>query len=77
MRVYYTGDMANAPGWFHPVGDMDDPSAHINLYEDGGEGRKFLQVRRSRIGDEYKGHCNPRFVTEEAYEAYYAQRRNG
>ena len=71
-RVYYTGDMANNPGWFVASGDMDDPNAQVSLAEEPGdfsEDRKFVVFRRY-IGDRHFGHCNPRFVTEAAYVAY-------
>lgn len=72
MRIYYTGDMANQPGWFvatpHPATD------HLALDEEpGGEGRRFV-VMTHDIGGVYAGHCNPRFVLASAVEAYRAER---
>jgi hypothetical protein len=66
-RIYYTGDMANHSGWFAVT-----PAHNGNLRlieEDGGEGRDFI-IGAYQVGDVYKGHCNPRFVTEAAYRAY-------
>ena len=68
-RIYYTGDMANASGWFTVtrVGGPRD----VELKEcPGGDGRT-INTPALMIGDLYKGHCNPRFVTAKAYAAYY------
>jgi hypothetical protein len=72
MRVYYTGDMANSPGWFDVTGA--DNYGVNRLEEDKGEGRTF-HVSPSQVGNVYHGHCNPRFVTEVAYKAFHAARR--
>lgn len=64
-KIYYTGDMANASGNF-TVARVN--SFSVTLVEVDGD-RKF-DVYPSQIGDVYQGHCNPRFVTEEARQAY-------
>jgi outer membrane protein OmpA-like peptidoglycan-associated protein len=71
MRIYYTGDVANQPGWFK---QREIDKFHIELIEEGGNRRRFI-VAPQQIGDKYKGHCNPRFVTEAAHEAYYVGQR--
>jgi len=71
-RIYYTGDMANQPGWFQVT---EQEGAVLQLREEPLEldGRSF-SIHSWQIGDRYEGHCNPRFVTEEAYKAFRAQR---
>jgi len=64
-KIYYTGDMANASGHF-TVASIN--SFSVTLVEVDGD-RKF-DVYPSQIGSVYQGHCNPRFVTEEARQAY-------
>jgi hypothetical protein len=78
MRVYYTGDIANQPGWFKAKGDINNPNATLKLNEeldptDQDEPRTF-QLYRREIGDQYFGHCNPRFVTADAFDAYKTSR---
>lgn len=48
MRVYYTGDMANQPGWFGAQEYARNPGMrHLKLVEEpGGEGREFVVERR-------------------------------
>lgn len=77
-RIYYTGDMANQPGWFNETasdleGHVGNRRLVVELVEEGGE-RSFA-VHAHHIGDVYRGHCDPRFVTEEAYNTYHAARR--
>lgn len=73
-RIYYTGDMANSPGWFTVSRIID--SRNVELTEcDGGDSRLKI-VSTAMIGDLYQGHCNPRFVTAEAYLSYYEARRS-
>jgi hypothetical protein len=68
-RVHYSGDMANAPGWF-TVSDIRDNGSFDLVEREGGEGRTFFGVHRHHIGNEYHGHCSPRFVTGAAYDDY-------
>lgn len=72
MRVYYTGDMANQPGWF-TASPSATAGAVLLIEDEGGEDRSFTLFER-HIGHEYHGHCDPRFVTGEAYDAYRAAR---
>jgi len=65
-QVYYTGDAANVSGHFEVVGEGEN---HVMLSEIDGD--RTFHVYRSQIGDVYQGHCNPRFVTEEARQAYF------
>lgn len=65
-RIHYSGDLANEPGWFRVELDRVGPW----LVEENGD-RRFT-VSPTQIGDVYKGHCSPRFVTEAAYRAFYA-----
>jgi len=77
MRVYYTGDMANQPGWFTAT---EAEGGQLVLREEDGplsHHRSPWVVFRRDIGDVYHGHCDPRFVTEQAYRNYYASRKVG
>lgn len=67
-KVYYTGDMANASGNF----TVTAQNGHNVLLTEVDGDRKFW-VYPSQIGNVYAGHCNPRFVTEEARQAYRAR----
>lgn len=71
-RVYYTGDMANSSGWF-TAHEVPNAITVQLIEEDGGEDRAF-SIRKDHIGNLYQGHCNPRFVTEEAYREFYRLR---
>lgn len=74
-KVYYTGDMANASGHFEVL-SRSSLGSFVTLRElPGGDGRMFTGVYTSQIGSKYEGHCNPRFVTEEARQAFYAARK--
>jgi hypothetical protein len=70
-KIYYTGDMANHSGWFKVTGTQN---GKIVLKECDGEltmtGGRTMIIYAQQVGDVYKGHCNPRFVTEAAYKAY-------
>ncbi len=66
-KIYYTGDMANCSGWFNVV---KQTAQNVWLKEIDGD-REF-SIYPVQIGNVYKGHCNPRFVTELAYNAYHA-----
>jgi hypothetical protein len=67
-RIYYTGDMANIDGWFVVSKPWDKWNFEI-VEEKGGEDRTMV-ICQSQVGEVYKGHCNPRFVTEAAYMSY-------
>lgn len=66
-RIYYTGDRCNESGWF-TVGAVRN--GQLVLSECDGD--RSMTVYAQQIGDVYKGHCDPRFVTEAAYKAYRA-----
>ena len=72
QKIYYTGDMANQSGWFRVFNVRPDGS--YDLLEIDGEHRDFCAVQAPSIGDVYMGHCNPRFVTAEAYQSFLADR---
>ncbi len=67
-RIYYSGDMANIEGFGHirKVLLSKWGTNYNILMEDGRE----KNVSHSAFGPEYSGHCNPRFVTETAYNEY-------
>jgi hypothetical protein len=71
-RIYYTGDVCNQPDWGVVV-DRDLPNAatqfHV-LFERIGD----MTLQITSVGDVYEGHCHPRFVTGEAYDARRAAR---
>lgn len=68
--VYYTGDMANDSAWLKV--SCTGPT-NIGMVEDGTYGGRVFNVQPSNIGDTYKGHCDPRFVTLTAYNEYKAR----
>lgn len=70
-RIYYTGDVANQPGWFRVVSEAPEFGS-VRVEEEDGDRRFVLHL--FEIGDRYEGHHNPRFVTEAAYRAYRASR---
>ena len=71
-RVHYSGDICNDGGWFEVTaiqqGSKFYPVESYDLTEIGGCGRVLLGTWH--IGTVYAGHCDPRFVTAEAVEAY-------
>jgi hypothetical protein len=71
-KVYYTGDMANGSGWF----TVASSGPFYTLKElPGGEDRTLRGIYPTQIGSVYRGHCNPRFVTETAYRAFQDSRQ--
>lgn len=70
-KIYYTGDICNSRGHFEVVATT--PSALMLQELPGGDGRTF-HVYPSQVGSVYQGHCNPRFVTEEARQAFLKAR---
>lgn len=70
QKIYYTGDQANQSGWFRIVkANTNDYGNGYNLKELNGK-REFNQTWEIGIGNIYKGNCNPRMVTEQAYNKY-------
>ena len=73
QRIYYTGDMANQPGWFTTEecfgGLFYGPFTITEEPGELSENREF-HLMPANVGSVYAGHCNPRFVTAEAYNAY-------
>jgi len=77
-RVHYSGDICNDGGWFEVTAIRHSrviAGASYDLKEIGGCGRVLLGTRH--IGTVYAGHCDPRFVTAEAVEAYRAATTEG
>ena len=75
QKIYYTGDMANCPGWFRITGFREVGQYNPNMYaltEINGD-RIFNGVFEIGIADKYDGRGGIRFVTEEAYKAYREQ----
>jgi hypothetical protein len=73
-RVYYTGDMANASAWCTvlKVNKTKEGRVYYDLLRT--EEKDVIRgVFDSHIGRQYFGHCNPRFVTGDAYNTYYAK----
>lgn len=68
-QIFYTGDMANCSDWGKVISVH---SESLETVEVKFEDRKETTILyANRIGLVYRGHCNPRFVTEEAYKAYF------
>ena len=68
-RIYYTGDMANREGFGTVTRAYEDKwGKWVDLKMD--DNRDFGSTSINSIGTVYKGHCNPRFVTNDAYDAY-------
>lgn len=74
--LYYTGDVANASGWFRVTLVQGHPLRQYHLREVDG-GRQTILTGDANIGHEYHGHCDPRYVTQEAYNRYHAEKRAG
>jgi hypothetical protein len=67
-RVYYTGDVCNQPAWGSvDVVESTGGGTQYRILFDDGSASHILDFH---IGDVYRGHCDPRFVTEAAYRAY-------
>ena len=73
-RVYYTGDVCNEPAWCQVLCvNRAGSRVYYDLYRI--EERDVIRgVFDNHIGREYFGHCNPRFVTGEAYDTFRQQR---
>ncbi len=72
-KLFYTGDIANASDWGEILSKSESPSDGFGgwvevKFEDG---KSTAKLWPSQIGDVYRGHCNPRFVTLEAYQKYF------
>jgi hypothetical protein len=69
-RVYYTGDVCNQPAWCQVLTvKQAGGRVYYDLYRIE-ERDVICGVFDNHIGREYFGHCNPRFVTGEAYDDY-------
>ena len=69
QRVFYTGDQANDPAWLTVVAPRGENSYDLQETETG-------RIRRGVmfVGSVYAGHCDPRYVTGEAYDTHMAAR---
>ena len=63
-RIYYTGDMANVP-WWGTVVSLGELAVIVQT-----DDNRDKPVPYSAIGNIYRGHASPRFVTKAAYDAY-------
>ena len=63
-QIYYTGDYANKSG-FGTIIKVNQGKVLIAMDDE-----KIKNIPSIMIGDEYKGHCNPRFVTKKAWEEW-------
>lgn len=73
QKIYYTGDMANHPGWFKITEQRQAGDYNPNMYtltEIDGD-RTFKAVFEIGIADIYEGRGGQRFVTAEAHEEYW------
>tara|TARA_R110002020_G_scaffold288114_1_gene503587 strand:- start:575 stop:823 length:249 start_codon:yes stop_codon:yes gene_type:complete len=71
-KIYYTGDMANIEGFGTVTRAYEDKwGKWVDIKMD--DGRDFANTTAHTIGNVYKGHCNPRLVTKDAYDAYRAE----
>ena len=69
-RIYYTGDMANDEGFGIIVKSYQDKwGSFYNILMD--DGREMNRLHTIAFSETYKGHGGTRFVTEDAYNAYY------
>jgi hypothetical protein len=64
-EIYYTGDVANDSGYFKTTFVSE---GLVKLKEI--DGARSFSLYPSQIGDIYRGHCNPRFVTKEAVQNF-------
>lgn len=64
-EIYYTGDVMNESGHFKATFVSE---ALVKLKEIDGD--RSFSLYPSQIGDIYRGHCNPRFVTKEAVQNF-------
>lgn len=85
-KIHYSGDICNPRGWFVVTRITPSPyGAHLELREIPGRysafkegdrhGRAFVTNER-HIGDVYAGHCDPRCVTEAAFNTWLASRES-
>ena len=68
-KIYYTGDRANRARWLTVQSVAPDDVA----LRDADEPDYVLHVFPSAIGDTYRGHHDPRFVTWDAYNAHHRE----
>ena len=73
-RIFYTGDVANNSWWGVVVSvDRFEDMVSVEHPLSTEDARPVSAVLIPRqIGTVYKGDCDPRFVTGEAYNAYIA-----
>lgn len=69
-KVFYTGDMANPSAWLEVIAMKSAGSQAYYTLKDCESGAIRLGMWGDHIGREYFGHCNPRYVTKAAYDAY-------
>lgn len=69
-KVFYTGDIANPSAWLEVVSVKSAGSQAYYTLKDCESGAVRFGTWDNHIGREYFGHCNPRYVTKVAYDAY-------
>ena len=73
-EMYYTGDVANQPG-FGTISALNRHPRWGDTYDFTLEdGREITGIALHMLGDTYEGHGGTRFVTKAAYDAYQAER---
>jgi hypothetical protein len=69
-EIYYTGDVANQPG-FGVITTLNRDPQWGDTYDFTLEdGREIKGIATHSLGDKYEGHGGTRFVTREAYDAF-------
>ena len=75
-KVYYTGDRANRARWL-TVQSVSPDGAVLSgsvVLRDADAPDYVVGVPPAMIGDTYRGHHDPRYVTWDAYNAYHRER---
>ena len=74
-KVYYTGDRANRARWL-TVQSVSPDGAVLSgsvVLRDADAPDYVVGVPLAMIGDTYRGHHDPRYVTWDAYNAYHRE----
>tara|TARA_Y100000310_G_scaffold318201_1_gene371983 strand:- start:39 stop:317 length:279 start_codon:yes stop_codon:yes gene_type:complete len=75
-KIYYTGDRANRARWLtvQSVESRRGVGSDDYVLRDADDPDYVLHVPLAMIGDTYRGHHDPRYVTWDAYNAYHRER---
>jgi hypothetical protein len=72
-EIYYAGDIAN-PSGFGKIVRLDQSPRFGTTYDiELEDGRELRGIPTILVGDKYEGHHGHRFVTREAYDAYWKE----